>query len=246
MIKIILIFYCELVIVTIYKEAEMKNKNVMFFDLFFTLITPSYLDNYNENDVLGLSINEWEQFAENDELYTRRATGQVLNGEQIIDEIVSHMQIQISDNQKKELLRLRQKRIRNSMLHVDHQILSTLMKLKEKGIKLCLISNADIIDTMHWSSSPLSKLFDAAVFSHEAKCLKPKSDIYHLAMTKMNATPEESCYIGDGGSKELYGAKQVGMCTVFTEYLVKKSEEERHEILKHTDFHITDFSELIG
>jgi putative hydrolase of the HAD superfamily len=131
-----------------------------------------------------------------------------------------------------------------ALMNIDNQIINTIQKLKEKGIKICLISNADVIDTMYWRESPLNELFDAAVFSYEAKCLKPDKYIYNMAIQKMNVNSKECCFVGDGGSKELYGAKQVGMSTVFTEYLEKKSEEIRKEILKYADFHITEFREL--
>lgn len=36
----------------------------IFFDLFFTLIIPAYEKTNNEFDMLGLSISEWEKYAE--------------------------------------------------------------------------------------------------------------------------------------------------------------------------------------
>lgn len=50
----------------------MQNIEAIFFDLFFTLIIPKYHLKKNENDVLGLSVEEWELYAENDMLYKRR------------------------------------------------------------------------------------------------------------------------------------------------------------------------------
>ena len=49
--------------------------------------------------------------------------------------------------------------------------------LKRKGIKLCLISNADIIDKMYWLDSPIAKYFDEAVFSCDVVYVKPNSRI---------------------------------------------------------------------
>jgi putative hydrolase of the HAD superfamily len=221
-----------------------KNIKVFFFDLFFTLITPRYSEIKNENDVLKISIEEWEQYAENYELYEKRATGQVIRPEDIINDIISNMPVKISKEQKRELLQLRQNRMRNAINEINNEVLDTLNKLKNNGYKLCLISNTDVIDTMYWGESPLSKLFHDAVFSHEVKCLKPDKDIYITAMRRMNVNSTESCFVGDGGSSELYGAKQVGMTTVFSEYLEKKSEEKRKEILKYADFHILEFKEL--
>lgn len=222
----------------------MKNIKVIFFDLFFTLITPSYLDTKNENDILGFTIQEWEKYAENDELYNQRASGQVLNPEKIINDIISSIHIKTSNEQKSEILKLRQNRMKKALLNIDNEILVTLQKLKENGIKICLISNCDIIDVMYWRESPLCKLFDYAVFSYEVGFLKPDRHIYEIAVQRMQVNPIECCFVGDGGSNELFGAKQIGMKTVCSEYLEKKSEEKRKEILKYADYHISEFKEL--
>ena len=41
----------------------------VYFDLFFTLIIPSYEKINNEYDILHLSMTEWENYAENDMVY---------------------------------------------------------------------------------------------------------------------------------------------------------------------------------
>ncbi len=41
--------------------------NVVFFDLFFTLVTPRYSDLRNENDVLRIIKTHWEKYAEHKE-----------------------------------------------------------------------------------------------------------------------------------------------------------------------------------
>lgn len=38
----------------------METAGCCFFDLFFTLIKPEYCPDMSENEVLGLSIEEWE------------------------------------------------------------------------------------------------------------------------------------------------------------------------------------------
>lgn len=63
----------------------------------------------------------------------------------------------------------------------------------------------------------------------------------------MQVSPfQKNIFIGDGGSDELQGAKSAGMKTVFTEYLERKSEEERRTLMMDADWHITDIAELPG
>ena len=98
--------------------------------------------------------------------------------------------------------------------------------LHQKDIKLCLISNADIIDRAYWTMSPLACIFDEAIFSCDIGILKPDKKIYDYAMRCLNVKSNESIFIGDGGSDELNGAKRAEMKTVFTEYFGKEKYDK--------------------
>lgn len=131
------------------------------------------------------------------------------------------------------------------MSNVDHEILKTLKDIQNLGIQTCLISNADVIDCRYWNVSPLYELFDLAVFSCNVNMLKPDIKIYQYAMEQMCTSPENSMFLGDGGSDEHRGAKLAGMKTVFTEYLEQKKQAQRIKILKYADYHITEFADLV-
>ena len=75
----------------------MRNEiEAVFFDLFFTLITPQYNELRNENDVLGISKEEWEKHVEDDMLYLERATGKETNPQKIIESIVKKAGMTVS------------------------------------------------------------------------------------------------------------------------------------------------------
>ena len=65
----------------------METAGCCFFDLFFTLIKPEYCPDMSENEVLGLSIVEWESYAEDKVLYLERAGGLVTEESKIIEDI---------------------------------------------------------------------------------------------------------------------------------------------------------------
>lgn len=155
---------------------------VVFFDLFFTLITPQYNEFQNENDVLGITKEEWEKYAEDDGLYLERATGRETNPQKIIERIVKKIGITVSENQINEILKLKEDRFKKSLIDVDYKIINALLDIKKSGKKLCLISNADIIDVMYWKESPLNDLFNERIFSYEVGYLKPQSEIYKIAL----------------------------------------------------------------
>lgn len=223
----------------------MKNHiEVIFFDLFFTLVTPKYSDLKNENDVLKITKEEWEKYAEDNELYIARATGKEKSPEKVIEDIIEKIKIKISDCDKKEVLKLREERFKASLINVDPTIIDVLLEIRKNGKKICLLSNADIIDVMHWDKSPLNELFDETIFSYEVGYLKPQREIYNIALKKMKVTPEKCIFIGDGGSDELKGAKELGMHTILTGHLLKRDEKQHNEIRKYADYYIEDFIEI--
>lgn len=218
----------------------------IYFDLFFTLIVPAYEKINNEYDILSLSVNEWEQYAENDMLYHERALGFVKSEIEIIDKIISLIPFEVSVVQKEQVLFAREQRMKNALTKISKEVLDTLQKLKSKDIKLGLISNADCIDCKYWNQSPLFKYFDDSVFSCNVGLLKPDRQIYELAMQRLHVSPEQCLFVGDGGSNELCGAKIAGMGTVFSEMLEKKNVEQRKSIVKYADYHIKHINELFN
>ena len=195
----------------------------VYFDLFFTLIVPSYEKTNNEYDILHLSMTEWENYAENDMLYQERALGRVKSEMEIIDRIVSVIPFQVNDIQKKQILSARKKRKKNALHNVSEDLIDVLKILKNRKIKIGLISNADIIDCKYWGESKLASFFDDVIFSCNVGFLKPDRQIYELAMQNLKVLPDESLFVGDGGSNELFGAKSAGMKTIFTEALENKN-----------------------
>lgn len=224
----------------------MRNKEieVIFFDLFYTLVVPEYHCNESEYDFLGISMKKWEHYAEDEEQYFARATGKVVDPLLIIEDILCKMERKVSEREKHEILRLRTDRFKNALTNVDPTIIAVLEKLKENGKKLCVVSNADAIDVMYWRDSPLSRLFDDAVFSYEVGYLKPQKEIYEIALNKMNTCPEKCLFVGDGGSDELRGSKEVGIRTILSSYFLKRESVDR--IMDFADYRVEDFIGILS
>lgn len=216
------------------------------FDLFFTLITPEYGKINNEFDLLGISREEWERYAEEPSLYRERALGTVDSEIEIIDKIAAITPFEISAAQRQKVLEARRERMRAALQNVSDDITGVLEILKKKEIQIGLISNADRIDCRYWKESKLFPFFDEAVFSCDVGLLKPDIHIYELAMQRLGVPPEICLFVGDGGSDELYGAKSAGMKTVFSEALEVKDDESRSRIMAYADHHIKNFREILS
>jgi putative hydrolase of the HAD superfamily len=92
--------------------------------------------------------------------------------------------------------------------------IETLTNLRNDGYKTGLISDCTGEVPFLWQETPFSLLFDAAIFSCKARIKKPDPRIYYMATDKLGVEPRDCIYIGDGSSKELTGASNVGMYPV--------------------------------
>ena len=103
--------------------------------------------------------------------------------------------------------------------NIPDESIKLLKKLHEKRIKVGLISNTFSDERDMIKECPLYPLFDVAMISYEQGLSKPDPAIYQAMIQALGVKPEECLYVGDGGSRELYTARDVGMdaiqCTWF-------------------------------
>ena len=191
----------------------------LLFDLFSTLVSTKKVE-YGR-DPLWFSQDEWERHIMT-ECYRRRAIGLVTDPAEIVREILASLGREMSKAEQAEAVRERIERFRDTLCDVEPGILSTLRELKLRGHALCIVSNADALDIMHWKGSPLARLFDAAVFSCHCGRAKPAPEIYLHAARLLDVTPEECTFLGDNGQDELLGAKRLGMRTVQLRHFVSR------------------------
>ena len=90
-------------------------------------------------------------------------------------------------------------------------VLGLLAVLKQRGMKLALCSNCSEEEVQRFSVSPLHPYFDVIFLSYECGLVKPDREIYLGCAGALSVAPEECLFVGDGGSRELYGAKEAGM-----------------------------------
>ena len=92
--------------------------------------------------------------------------------------------------------------------------METLVRLRNVGVKIGLISNCLADTSKLWPSTSLAPLFDRVLLSYVVGMMKPDPGIYGLACERLEVEPSDCLFIGDGGSGELTGASNVGMDAV--------------------------------
>lgn len=91
--------------------------------------------------------------------------------------------------------------------------LDTLRQLKQRGVRLGLISDcADDIPEL-WPECPLAPWFDAPAFSCRERLMKPDPELYRRVCERLAAEPEAALYVGDT-KREVEGARAAGMTAI--------------------------------
>lgn len=106
----------------------------------------------------------------------------------------------------------------------------TIMKLKNIGLKVGLISNWDKGCRQVLSANNILELFDTVVISAEVGYEKPSEKIFRYALEQAKALPETSLYVGDNYYDDVLGSSRVGMqCLLINPYGRKGIEELDYE-----------------
>ena len=115
----------------------------------------------------------------------------------------------------------RKENLADSFNGVPGESIALLQELKNRGIKVGLITNMFSDERDFLRNSKLIDYFDVALISYEQGICKPDQRLFTKMINELGVTADECVYVGDGGSKELYAAREAGMhpvqCTWFHE-----------------------------
>ena len=104
---------------------------------------------------------------------------------------------------------------------IPEESIQLLKELKKRGIKIGLITNTFSDERNLIRQCELFPYFDVALISYEQGICKPAPEMYSKMTEELGLAPEECLFVGDGGSRELYGAQDAGMkavqCTWFAD-----------------------------
>ena len=119
------------------------------------------------------------------------------------------------------VVRKRREALCDTFAAIPSESIELLKTLRSRGVKTGLITNTFSDECEMIKESPLFPLFDVAMISYETGLCKPDPAVYNAMIEKLGILPQECLYVGDGGSRELFGARDAGMkavqCTWFHE-----------------------------
>jgi putative hydrolase of the HAD superfamily len=89
-----------------------------------------------------------------------------------------------------------------------------LLAVRRLGLRVATVSDCWYELPAFFSQLAIAPLVDARIFSVDIGCCKPDPGIYRAACRALGIAEQRCLYIGDGGGRELSGARDVGMTAV--------------------------------
>ena len=114
--------------------------------------------------------------------------------------------------------------------YVYPEVFQLLKTLREMGLQTAIISNCSSEEVNVLKESEIYKYFDEVILSYEVHMKKPDSCIYEEASKRSGVCLEECIFVGDGGSNELVGAKNVGMKAIQAKWYTNHHPRKRENI----------------
>ncbi|MBO4927170.1 MAG: HAD-IA family hydrolase [Clostridiales bacterium] len=185
-------------------------KKAVVFDMFETLITLFVGRTYFGEDAaadVGIDPATYRKAWHENEI--DRTTGK-LTIEEGIAKTLQSLGV-YSEEKVKEISGKRLAALGDTFAAIPDDTFRLLEELKKRGIKIGLITNTFSDERDLIRGSKLFPYFDAVRISYEEGIRKPDPKMYTSIMEELGVTPEECLFVGDGGSRELFAARDAGM-----------------------------------
>jgi putative hydrolase of the HAD superfamily len=220
----------------------------VLFDLFHTLANvppPATVGEPTLPEILRVPTAEFQRHYY-DEDTLGRCLGRIHDDVEAMRLIARSIDPAVTEERILAAVESRRRRFEMALVGIETAILAALDRLAAAGIRTALVSDAGADDVASWVRSPLKERLDAAVFSYELGVRKPDPRIYRHALDAIGARPEETLFVGDGGSDEHRGARAVGMRSVLvTRFLRTWWPEKIEERRPHADWEFEDVAAFV-
>lgn len=111
------------------------------------------------------------------------------------------------------------RRAREANLQVYPNVNSTLSELMKMGIKLAVVSDAPSREAwMRLYYLNLHHIFNVVLTFDDTKARKPSPIPFQMVLKKLDCAAENTLMVGDWPERDVEGAKQLGMKTIFARY----------------------------
>ena len=162
----------------------------------------------------GLNVDEEKAYQEILDLYVQKGW----ENQQVFDDYLNQT-IGAVSNKILAAGIVAYRRAREATLLVYPNVNKTLIELTKMGIKLAVVSDAPSREAwMRLYYLNLHHVFDPVLTYDDTGVLKPSPKPFQMALDYLKLKPEEALMIGDWPERDVVGAKQIGIKTIFARY----------------------------
>ena len=185
----------------------------------------------------GLEVDENKAYKDIMDLYV--STG--WENQQVFDDYLKQVRGEVS-NKILAAGVVAYRRAREATLLVYPNVNKTLIELLKIQIRLAVVSDAPSREAwMRLYYLNLHHVFDPVLTFDDTGVRKPSPEPFKMALKKINAQPDEALMIGDWPDRDVVGAKQIGMKTIFARYGDTFGTKE-----SGADWDVNDIYEIVG
>ncbi|GHJ56835.1 hypothetical protein Nm8I071_61420 [Nonomuraea sp. TT08I-71] len=148
-----------------------------------------------------------------DRSYYQRASGRFGDAEATLRWVCAQAGVHPSDEAVRAAVASRHRAVRADT-RLRAEAVPVLAALRGQGVRTGLISDCTHELPAFLPQLAVAPLLDVRVFSVQVGRCKPDPALYLAACHRLDLTPADCLYVGDGGSQELTGAERAGMTAV--------------------------------
>jgi len=162
----------------------------------------------------GLNVDEEKAYQDIFDLYVNKGW----ENQQVFDDYLNQTIGEVSNKILAAGI-VNYRRAREATLLVYPNVNKTLIELIKMGIKLAVVSDAPSREAwMRLYYLNLHHVFDPVLTFDDTGVRKPSPKPFQMALDYLKVKPEEALMIGDWPERDVVGAKQIGIKTIFARY----------------------------
>ena len=191
-------------------ERGVTMLQIVIFDMFETLVTLFTGRTYFGEDAaadVGIDTATYRKAWHENEV--DRSTGKLTIKEGIAKTLKS---LGLYSEEKVELIASKRlAALGDTFDAIPDDTIALLEELKKRGVRIGLITNTFSDERDLIRDSKLFPFFDAVRISYEEGIQKPDPRLYQSIIDEFGVTADQCLFVGDGGSRELFAARDIGM-----------------------------------
>ena len=148
-----------------------------------------------------------------DDSFPERISGALGDVPQTMQEVARRLGVTLGGAQLEQAVAAR-RAVQEAMFALRPEVLPLLTALRARDLAIGLVSDCTSELPEAWDRLPVAALVDAPVFSCVERTRKPDPALFRAVAARLGVAPADCVYVGDGGGRELTGARALGMRSV--------------------------------